>query len=107
MAYPEVPREIRLELEGRRTSAAAAFQLQQWKIAWRSLDDTYTYLLEQQERFRTRFHKGWELHNGGMALFKSTPKPEEQVTHSRAVAGAHPSCYGAVGCYNSTKLRGR
>ena len=78
MDYPEIPLEMRQELDRLRSSAAAAFQLQDWEAASRKLDETYKYLLAQQQRYQTRFHKGWELHNGGIALL-SIPHYEEGV----------------------------
>jgi hypothetical protein len=34
------------------------------------MDETYEFLVEQQKHFGMRFHKGWELHNGGLAAFR-------------------------------------
>lgn len=81
MAYPEIPMEIRPELDCLRSSAAGAFQRQEWEAASRKLDETYKYLLDQQERYQRRFHKGWELHNGGIALL-NIPHYREGVQRS-------------------------
>ncbi len=67
MSSSEIPDEIVPRLDELRTAAAVAFQLQNWAIAAERLDATYRFLLEQQQRLATRFHKGWELHNGGVA----------------------------------------
>jgi len=70
VTYPDIPVEIRAELSLRRNVAAAVFQAQAWADAARGLEETYHFLLEQQQRYSTRFHKGWELHNQGIALLQ-------------------------------------
>lgn len=70
MRYPQVPITIRPELDSLRVSAAAAFQRGDWETAARRMDETYNFLLEQQRHYETRFHKGWELYNGGLAHIK-------------------------------------
>jgi hypothetical protein len=70
VAQPEIPVEIRAALEDLRLLAAAAFQRQDWESAARRMNDTYEFLRKQQQRYQTRFHKGWELHNGGIALIR-------------------------------------
>ncbi len=70
MAQPEIPVEIRSALEDFRLLAAAAFQRQDWESAARRMNDTYGFLREEQRHYQTRFHKGWELHNGGIALIR-------------------------------------
>lgn len=76
MAQPEIPVEIRSALEDFRLLAAAAFQRQDWESAARRMNDTYKFLREAQQRYQTRFHKGWELHNGGIALIRLGPAIE-------------------------------
>ena len=71
MAYPTIPAEITSELDSRRRWAAEAFEQREWVSAADRLNDVYQFLLDQQERYGTRFHKGWELHNGGVALLQS------------------------------------
>jgi hypothetical protein len=68
VAYPEIPLEIRSELDDLRTLAAAAFQREEWQTAAERLHQIYEFLVTQQRRYQTRFHKGWELHNEGVAL---------------------------------------
>ncbi len=68
MPYPEIPAEIRHELDNLRVAAAAAFQLHYWEDAANRFGTVFAFMMEQQERFGKRFHKGWELHNGGIAL---------------------------------------
>lgn len=70
MAYLEIPEEIRGEVVFRKGLAAAYFQQEDWQAAARSMEETYNFLLDQQRRYKTRFHKGWELHNGGIALLR-------------------------------------
>lgn len=70
MPHSEIPVEIRRELDLRRALAAAVFQQEDWKVAARSMQAAYEFLLDQQRRYKTRFHKGWELHNGGIALLR-------------------------------------
>ena len=70
MTYPQIPMEIRRELDSLRVSAAEAFQREDWETAVRRLEETELFLLRQQERYGRRFHKGWELHNAGIALLR-------------------------------------
>lgn len=71
VGYPTIPVEIRPELDSRRRRAAEAFERREWVSAADRLNEVYQFLLDQQERYDTRFHKGWELHNGGVALLLS------------------------------------
>lgn len=68
MGYPEIPPEISRELASLRIAAASAFQREDWETAVRRLDETYDFLVHQQQQHKRRFHKGWELHNWGWAL---------------------------------------
>jgi hypothetical protein len=70
VAYPEIPEEIRTQVYFREALAASDFQREDWQAAARSMRDAYDFLLDQQRRYKTRFHKGWELHNGGIALLR-------------------------------------
>lgn len=70
MTYPDIPVQIRAELSLLRTVAAAVFQAQAWEDAARGLEKAYDFLVAQQQRYSTRFHKGWELHNQGIALLQ-------------------------------------
>lgn len=78
VAYPEIPDKISVDLDLRRLSAAAAFQRRMWGRAADLLNETYEYLLQQQEEYDARFHKGWELHNGGIALLR-LGRPQEGI----------------------------
>ncbi len=71
MPYPEIPEEIKRKLDTLRVEAAAAFQREEWDTAARKLKETYEFLLSQQKHYERRFHKGWELHNLGIARFNA------------------------------------
>lgn len=78
MPYPEIPAEIRHELDNLRVEAAAAFQLHYWEDAANRLQTVFVFLMQQQERYNRRFHKGWELHNRGIALL-NVPRFDDGV----------------------------
>lgn len=70
MSYPPIPESIREELFLRQTRAATVFQQGWWPKAAELLGETYEFLLQQQRKHNRRFHKGWELHNWGIALLQ-------------------------------------
>lgn len=70
MSYPPIPEEIRRDLALYRVSAANAFQRGDWTDAIDAFERGYKFLLKKQREFGTRFHKGWELHNWGVALLE-------------------------------------
>lgn len=70
MPYPKIPDEISRDVDLRRLSAAEAFQRSMWEPAAEGMNEIYEYLLSQQDVYHQRFHKGWELHNGGVALLQ-------------------------------------
>lgn len=76
MPYPEIPDEIRSELDRLRSEAAAAFTAERWAEAASLLDDSYNFLRREEENYARRFHKGWELHNAGIALLNTARRAE-------------------------------
>ncbi len=84
MPYPEIPQAIRHRVDALRSASATVFQLHKWEDAAAALTNVYDYLKEQQLSYGQRFHKGWELHNRGIALL-NIPRFEDGV-HSIALA---------------------
>lgn len=70
MAHPVLPEEIKVDVILRKTAAAKSFQAGMWDRAAELFEGTYEFVTAQQRRFGRRFHKGWELHNWGIALMQ-------------------------------------
>lgn len=68
--FSPIPTDLLPEITELRLSAAQAFQRREWKQATEKFDEAYAWLRHKQDSLDVRFHKGWELHNCGIALLR-------------------------------------